>query len=121
VEGDIGDSAGLGRGQVGAAGIAAIGGGLPRRPAGAGDVAIEHGQESLGIGGVAGLDDDIEDQAALAGGQVELVSILNLTAALRMMSACGSNRLTSFSLAGTASLLRTRRSLWAMMRAISGK
>jgi hypothetical protein len=34
------------------------------------------------IGGVASLDDDIEDQAALAGGQVELVSVLNLTAAL---------------------------------------
>ena len=119
MEGDIGDAAGLGHGQVGAAGIAAIGGGLPRRPARAGDVAIEHGQEALGIGGVAGLDNDIEDQAALAGGQVELVTVLNLTAAprlregklLRMMSACGSNRLTSFSLAGTASPSRTRRSL----------
>src|SRR5713226_6869118 len=38
--------------------------------------------KALDIGGVAGLDDDIEDQAALAGGQVELVSVLNLTAAL---------------------------------------
>jgi hypothetical protein len=33
---------------------------------------------ALGIGGVASLDDDIEDQAALAGSQVELVSVLNL-------------------------------------------
>jgi hypothetical protein len=47
--------------------IAAIGGGLPRRPAGAGDVAVGHGQKALRIGRVAGLDDDIEDQAALAG------------------------------------------------------
>jgi hypothetical protein len=38
-----------------------------------------------------------------------------------MMSACGSDRLTSFSLAGSAWPLRTRRSLWAMTRAISGK
>jgi len=92
-------------------------------------VAIEHRQEALGIGGVAGLDDDIEDQAALAGDQIELVSVLNLTAAprlrggklLRMMSACGSNRLTSFSLAGTVRPSRTRRSLWARMGSISGR
>jgi len=57
-----------------AAGIAAIGGGLPRRRAGSSDVAIEHGQKALGVGGIAGLDDDIEDQATLAGGQAELVS-----------------------------------------------
>jgi len=31
VEGDIGNAAGLGGGEIGAAGIAAIGGGLPRR------------------------------------------------------------------------------------------
>jgi hypothetical protein len=35
-------------------------------------VAIEHGPEALGIGGVAGLDNDIEDQAALAGGRLSL-------------------------------------------------
>jgi hypothetical protein len=74
-------------------------------------VAIEHRQEALGIGRVADLDDDIEDQPALAGDQIELVPVLNLTTAprlrrgklLRMISACGSNRLTSFSPAGTAS------------------
>src|ERR1700758_5017174 len=82
VEGDIGDAAGLGGGEIGAAGIAAIGGGLPRWRAGAGDVAIEHGEEALGIGRIAGLDDDIEDQAALAGGQVELVSVLILATTL---------------------------------------
>jgi hypothetical protein len=38
-----------------------------------------------------------------------------------MMSACGSNRLTSFSLAGTASPSNTRRWVWAMTRAISGR
>jgi hypothetical protein len=81
VKGDIGDAAGLGGYQIGAAGIAAIGGGLPWRRARSGDVAIEHGQEALGIGRIAGLDNDIEDQAALAGGQVELVPVLNLTTA----------------------------------------
>src|SRR5262252_1893483 len=79
VEGDIGDAAGLGGNEIGAASIAAIGGGLPWRRARSGDVAIEHWEEALGIGRIAGLDDDIEDQAALAGGQVELVSVLNLT------------------------------------------
>jgi hypothetical protein len=33
------------------------------------------------MGRIAGLDNDIEDQAALAGGQVELVPVLNLTTA----------------------------------------
>ena len=28
-------------------------------------VAIEHRQEALGVGGITGLDDDIEDQPAL--------------------------------------------------------
>ena len=42
--------------------IAAIGGGLPWRRAGAADVAIKHRQEALGIGRVAGLDHDIEDK-----------------------------------------------------------
>ena len=45
-------------------------------------MAIEHRQEALDIGGIAGLDDDIEDQAALAGGEIELVSILHLTTPL---------------------------------------
>ena len=66
--------------EIVAAGIAAIGGGLPRRRAAAGDLAIEHGQETFGVGGIASLDDDIEDQAALAGGEVELVSVLHATA-----------------------------------------
>ena len=52
VEGNIGDAAGLGGSEIGAAGIAAIGGGLPWRRAGSGDVAIEQGQEALGIGWV---------------------------------------------------------------------
>ena len=37
---------------------------------------------TLGIGGVAGLDDDIEDQAAVAGDQVELVSVLRVAGTL---------------------------------------
>jgi len=45
-------------------------------------VAIEHRQEALGFGGITRLDDDIDDQPALAGGQVKLVSVLNPTTAL---------------------------------------
>ena len=41
-------------------------------------MAIEHRQEAFGVGGITRLDDDIEDQPALAGGQVKLVSVLNL-------------------------------------------
>jgi hypothetical protein len=75
VERDIGDATGLGGGEIGAAGVAAIGGSLPRRRASAGDVAIEYRQKALGIGGIAALNNDIEDQAAFAGGQVELVAV----------------------------------------------
>jgi hypothetical protein len=51
-------------------------------------VAVEHRHKALGVGGIAGFDDDIEDQPALAGRQVELVSVLNLPAApgLRVLS-----------------------------------
>jgi hypothetical protein len=119
----------LGGGEIGPAGVAAVGGGLPWRLAGAGDVAVEHRQEAFGVGRIAGFDDDIEDQSAFARRQVQLVAVLNLAAApgfrwgrlLTMMSACGSNRLTSFSLAGTASPSKTRRWVWAMTRAISGR
>ena len=45
-------------------------------------MALEHRQEALGIGRIAGFDDDIEDQAARAGGQVELVAVLHVAAAL---------------------------------------
>ena len=41
VEGDIGNAPGLGGGEIGAAGVATIGGGLPRRCTGAGNMAIE--------------------------------------------------------------------------------
>jgi hypothetical protein len=118
---DILDAERLGRCEIVLAGIAAIGGDLPRRHAATGDLPFEHGQEALGVGGVAGLDDDIEDQATVAGDQVELCPYCTSRAPLRMMSACGSNRLTSFSPAGTAWPSRTRRWLWARMRSISGR
>ena len=41
-------------------------------------MAVEHRQEPLGIGGVAGLDDEVEDQAALAGEEVKLVAVLHV-------------------------------------------
>jgi len=82
LEVDILHAARLGLFEIVATGIAAIGSGLPRRRPAAGDLAIEHRQEALGIGGIAGLDDDIEDQAAFAGSQIELVSVLHLTTPL---------------------------------------
>src|SRR5271166_4773391 len=45
------------------------------------DVALQHGQEPVAVRRIAGLDHKVEDQAAPASGQVELVAILNLAAA----------------------------------------
>jgi hypothetical protein len=81
MERDVGNAAGLGGGEIGAAGIAAIGGGLPRRCTRTSKMAIEHRHKALGIGRIAGFDDEIEDQSAFAGRQVEFVSVLNLTTA----------------------------------------
>src|SRR5207247_6399318 len=64
VKGDILDAARLGRCEIVPAGITAIGGDLPRRHAATGDLALEHGQEALSVGGVAGIADDIAGQAA---------------------------------------------------------
>jgi uncharacterized protein len=43
-------------------------------------VALQHGQQPGAVGRVAGFDDEVEDQAAPAGGQVELVAVGNLAA-----------------------------------------
>ena len=45
-------------------------------------MALQHGQEPFAIRRIAGFDHQVEDQAAAAGGQVELVSVLNLAPAL---------------------------------------
>src|SRR5271170_638185 len=128
VEGDVLHAARRRLVEIVAAGIAAIGCGLPRRRTATGDLAIEHGQEAFGVGGIAGLDDDIEDQTALAGGEVELVSVLHATATFdddvgvlleqTDQLLAGRHRLAPGLRRGR--LLRTRRSLWVMMRAISG-
>ena len=39
-----------------------------------GDVALKHGQEPFAVGRIAGLDQQVQDQAAPARGQVELVA-----------------------------------------------
>ena len=113
MEGDIADAARLGGIEIVAAGIAAVGGHLAGRRAAAGDVAVEHRQEALGIGRVAGFDDEIEDQATLASDQIELVTVLHVASAprlregklLTMMSACGSNRLTTSQVSGRIALM----------------
>ena len=64
------------------AGIAAVGGHLSGWPAVDIDVALEHGQQALGIGRIAGLDHHVEDHPALARGQVELVAVVHVAAAL---------------------------------------
>src|SRR3954465_4678674 len=46
------------------------------------DVALQHRHEPVAVGRVAGFDHQIEDQAAFAGSQVELVTVLDVAAAL---------------------------------------
>ena len=62
-------------------GKAAIGRRLPRRLTIEGDVALQHRQQAVAVGRVAGLDHQIEDHAAPAGGQVEFVAVLGVAAA----------------------------------------
>src|SRR6202023_3764055 len=82
VEGDIGDAPGLGLVEIVARGIPTIGRRLTRCAAIEGDVAVQHGNEALAVRRVTGLDHQVEDQAAPAAGQVELVPIARLAAAL---------------------------------------
>jgi len=60
------------------------------------DVTIQHGQEVLDVGRVACLDHPVEDQAALPLVRLSLWPYQGSRLPLTMMSACGSNRLTSF-------------------------
>ena len=44
-------------------------------------MAVEHGQEAVTVRRIAGFDHQVEDQAAAASGQVELVAIFDFAAA----------------------------------------
>jgi hypothetical protein len=55
---------------------------LSRRLAPDADVTLQHRQEPLAVGRVAGFDHQIEDHAAPAGGQIELVAIMDVAAGL---------------------------------------
>src|SRR6202012_525311 len=72
MEGDIAHAKRLGLGEIGHTGIAAVAGGLAWRLAVAGDVALQHRQKTLSIGRIASLDNDVEDQAAATGRQIDL-------------------------------------------------
>ncbi|BCG76158.1 hypothetical protein MesoLj113a_73160 [Mesorhizobium sp. 113-1-2] len=45
-------------------------------------MAFQHWQQPFDIGRVAGFDDEVKDQAALAGGQVEFMAVLDVAVAL---------------------------------------
>jgi hypothetical protein len=66
MEGDIGNAADLDGGEIGAPGMATIGGGLPRRSTGA---RADRAYEALGVSGVSGFEYDIEDLPAGASHQ----------------------------------------------------
>src|SRR5260370_991801 len=82
VEGRVGDALGLGLGEFAALCIATISRRLTGRAAVERDVAIQHGQEAFAVGRVARLDHQVEDKAAAAAGQVELVAVARLVTAL---------------------------------------
>ena len=81
VERNVADAKGLSLAEIMTAGETTVGGCLLRCLAIEADVAVKHGQETFAVRRVAGLDHQVEDQAAAASGQVELVAALNLTAA----------------------------------------
>src|ERR1700722_16643170 len=81
VERHVADAKGLRFAEIMTAGETTVGGRLSRRVVMEADAAVKHGQEVFAVRRIAGLDHQVEDQAAAASGQVELVAVLNLTAA----------------------------------------
>src|SRR3954466_10646097 len=77
VKGHVAPPARLRPAQIIATGEAAIRRCLTRRRAVRADVALQHRHEPVAVGRVTRFDHQVEDQAAFAGGQVELVTVLD--------------------------------------------
>jgi hypothetical protein len=94
---------------------------MPQRLAIEVDIARQHQQQAVTVGRVACFDHQIEKHAALPVVGLSLWPYSVSQPPLTVMSACGSNRLTNFSPAGTGLPTNSRRSPWTVMHAISGR
>ena len=82
MEGDIAHAHGFGLVEIVAAGIAAVAGGLAWRLAVEAMWRSSMGRKRSVSAGLPVSIDDVEDQAAAAGGQIELVTVVHVAAAL---------------------------------------
>ena len=114
MEGHVADATALAS-SIASGGVTAIGGGLARRLAMEGDVTLQHGQEALAVRRVASLDHQIEDQAAPAGDQVELVAVLGVPATLDDDVGMRLEQTDDLLVRRTTWPPSTRRSVWLMI------
>jgi hypothetical protein len=81
VECHVANAPGLCLDQIVATGKAAVRHGLPWRLTIEGDMTLEHRRHAIAVGRIAGFDYQIEDHAASAGGEIELVAVFGVAAA----------------------------------------